>query len=266
MVRKLLLVVALALTIVGLTVGVSGTAYADSPTAGTNSATIDITIHDNGHWSIAGFEMSAMNILPMDSTAVAYARSLDSVHLMVEGEAVQLDIQGTPLVKVQWSPSSRAAVAKIASQYGVILTPDIQSRIEEWIATSNIDFTARYSNETSRPLNISLQTPILVDLYPNGALAIEKAPLALAIQPIAVQYINAAGNQATVCWNKGTFTARIDGQDLPSITVDPNGFQLINRTFQLGVATDLSSLFGSTFGVDVAINGAAHASSATCGG
>jgi hypothetical protein len=266
MIRKLLLVVALALTIVGLTVAVSTTAYADSPTAGTNSATIDITIHDSGHWSIGGVELSAMNIMPMDSTAVAYARTLDSVHLMVEGEAVQLDIQGTPLVKLQWSPSSRAAVAKIASQYGVVLTPDIQARIEEWISTSSIDFTARYSNETSRPLNISLSTPILVDLYPNGAMAIEKAPLALAIDPIAYPWINAAGYQATLCWNKGTFTAKIDGQDLPSITVDPSGFQLINRAFSLGIATDLTSLFGSTFGVDVSLNGAPHPAGASCGG
>jgi hypothetical protein len=267
MIRKMLVVVAVVIAVACFNLALSNKALADSPPTAANSATIDITISDNGDLSIGGISLKNLGVMPISDQAKTLAQDLQSVHAVVAGEAVTVDVQGTQVVKVTWSPSSRLAVASLAAKYGVALNPDVQNVIENWISTSNVDVTARFTNEPSKPLNIALSQLIHVDIDSNGQLAVEKIPLAASIGPDTVRSIQLGGSEATACLNKGTLTTTVNGQELPSITVNPEGVQLLNQILNLGIDSNASAaILGSKLGVDVVLPGGQAATGATCGG
>ncbi len=273
--RKPLLVVAIALTVLLLTAALAKTGYADPPAAPPaqaaplNTAVVDITINDAGGLSIGGFDITSMGTMPLDQQVVNLVKSLGNAHLVVEGQEVALDLQGTPVVRIEWSPESRQASANLATKYGVQLSPPMISRIEQWINNSNVDVTARYANESSKPAEISLSTPFLVDIADNGQLSVESIPLAAQLTTDAVNTLRLGGAQATACWNKGRLSASVDGAELPTIVLNPEGVQVLNQALglQQALAVDVNALktaiLGAKFGVDLTLPGGTH-SNATC--
>lgn len=263
--RKLQLLFAIAI------LALSQTAYAGAPTspssqaAAPNQATVDITINDAGNVSVGGIDLSRLNVLPLNSQALIVAKDLNNVQLTVQGDSVTMNVQGTEVAKILWNSSSRQAVAALASKYGVQLNPDTQTRIEEWISSANVALTARYANEPSKPLNLSLSKYLLLDVGQNGQLSVEKSPLAVNLDPTVIQTIQRGGNQATVCWNKGTLNATVDGADLPTITLNPQGVQVLSKALNLGIENNMDSVLGSKLGVDVSLPGGTHVTNATCG-
>jgi hypothetical protein len=264
--RKMLLFVAIVITVAAVNLALSKTGYADPAAApAANQATVDVTINDAGQVSVGGIDLAALGIAPLDPSVLTYAKDLNSVNVNVAGDAVSLDLQGTPLATIQWTPAERQAVTTLAARYGVQLNPDTQGRIEEWISSSNVDVTARFANEPSKPLSLALSKYLWLDIGSNGQLMFEKSPLAAYIDPSVIQSIEIAGNQANVCWDKGTLNSMVDGQALPSITLNKDGVQLLSKSLNLGIDNYLDQIAGAKFGVDVALPGGAHSASATCG-
>jgi hypothetical protein len=250
------------------------TALADPPPAApsqaaapaANNASVDITISDAGDLSVGGVSLRLLGLGQIDNQVVTVAKSLEDAHLVVQDEVITLDVQGTEVVKILWSPTSRQTVTALMAHYGMQIDPDVQARLEGWINTSNIDVTARFANEPSRPLSIDLTRLIVVDVAPNGQLAIEKIPLATGIDPTALQTIQKGGNQATACWNKGTLTAKVNGADLPSITLNPKGVNLVSKALNLPIdANAESAVLDARLGFDLSLPGGTHAGDGSCG-
>lgn len=261
---KVLLVTALAISVVWLSLAVTKTGYAKPPAAAANQATVDITINDTGGVSVGGIALNRLGVLPLDPQVTTIAQRLNSAHVIVQDQNVTLDVQQTPVLKIDWTPSSRTAAANLATRYGVQLSPDFITRLEEWISTSNLDVTVRYANELSKPAQIGLSKPVLVDIADNGQLTVEKIPLAAQIAPAAVQTIMMGGKQAIACWNKGTLSAKVDGAELPKVTITAAGIDVANQALNLNIPDLQQPLLGSRFGVDLSMPGGAHATAETC--
>ncbi|MCL5951550.1 MAG: hypothetical protein M1132_07500 [Chloroflexi bacterium] len=263
--RKVFFIVAVlvAFTVLGFV----HTVYADSPTpaAAQNQVVVDITVNSAGEMTVGGVSLKALNVAPLNSTTTEMIKNLDNGHLVVQGDVVTLDLHGTPIMKMQWDASSRQAVVGLAAKYGYTVGPDVLSRIEEWITSSSLDVTARYTNEPSKPLVIKLTKPVLVDIGPQGQVAVEKGPLAYGLDQSVMQPITQSGaKDALICWNKGTLTAKVDGKALPSITLDPKGAQYLVKALNLQI-TNIDPFFNAQLGVDIALPGGAHLTGATCG-
>jgi len=253
------LVAAACFTLLGV-----NTAHADSPSA--NQATVDITIHDSGEVSVGGINLSAFGVRPLDSQIANIAKNLGTAHMVIDNQNVIVDVQGTEVARLAWSPASRQTAAALAARYGVQIQPEVQARLEEWITSSNVDVTARFTNEVSRPLSVTLTKPLWVDISPSGQLTVEKMPLAAAIAPSALQTMQQGGSQATACWNKGTLVAKVDGAELPTLTLNPDGVSLVTKALNVPIDSGATSeVLGSTLGVDLALPGGSHVTSATCG-
>lgn len=216
--------------------------------------------------SIGGLSAPQLGLAPLDSQVVQTAKSLGSAHVQIQGQLIAADVQGTPLLKIQWDPASRQLISDLASRYGYAVSPDVMARIEQWIASSNVDLTARYDNGLSKPLMVNLSKPVLVDVGSGGQITVEKIPLAMVIDPSAVQTIQQGQiRNAILCWKQGTLTATVDGKVLPQVTLDQNGIRLINQIFGLNLGDQLVPLFADQFGIDVSMPGGAHSATATCG-
>jgi hypothetical protein len=263
--RKLKIIVAIVVTCAAL--ALSTTMYADSPAPANaqNQITVDITLNAAGEMTVGGISLKGLGLAPLDSQVTQVAKSLDSAHVVVQGEMVTVDVHGTPALKLQWTPASRQVVAALAARYGYAIMPDVMTRIEEWVSSSNLDVTARYTSDVSKPLTISLAKPIWVDLGPDGQVAIEKGPLAYGIDKSVMPTIQQSGaGNAILCWNKGTLSTKVDGKDLPSITLYPQGVQVLNQAFGLGIQNGVDPVFASLLGVDISLPGGTHQAGASC--
>jgi len=274
--QKLLLVaaIAVAIAVAALSPLLLKMVYANAPAAPAaqaapaNSAVVDITINDAGALSIGGVDLSTLGVTALDPQVVNTIKGLKNVHLLVEGQEVNVDVQATPVVKMEWNPDSREASANLAVKYGVQLTPEFQDRLEEWISSTDVDVTARYANELSKIAQIALSKPFLVDIGQNGQLTVETLPLAAQIDPSTLNALMLGGKQATACWSKGKLTAAVDGAELPTITLNPEGLEVVNQALGQSMNMSMSSikdpLLAARFGVDLSLPGGTHAAAATC--
>lgn len=268
--RGLVIFVGIALIAVVINFALSSTGYADpaaapaQQTAPANLATVEVTVNDRGNLSIGGVDLGQFNVQPLDPMVLAYIQALKDAHLLVEDQEVNVDVQNTPTVKMEWNPENRAAAAALAVRYGVQLTDAIQARLEQWISTSKIDVTARYSNDASKPADIALTTPVLVDIGANGQLTVENFPLNAAIDQATLNTIMLGGNQAVVCWSKGRVNASVNGAALPSITLNPEGVQVVTQALNLPIGGLKDPILAARLGVDVSLPGGQHVATAEC--
>lgn len=234
-------------------------------TGSENRAKVDITIDDQGNITVGGVNLAALGLAPIDGQVTTMAKNLGAVNLQVQDETVAVDVQGQEIARLLWSPSSRQAMAALAASYGVQLDPAVQARVEEWVSSSDIDVTARYTNEGSEAIELNLAKPILIDIAENGQLAVERGPLAAGIQPYALQQIRMGGNQALACWNQGTLTASVDGAELPTLVINPAGASMIAQALGLPInQLGTNAILNARVGVDLSLPGGAHRSDAAC--
>ncbi len=262
--RKLYFLVAIGMACVLL--ALSPAIYADAPTpAVQNTAVVEVTINPTGELTVGGIVLKSLNVAPIDSTTLQFAKTLESAHLVLQGDVVTLDVHGTPVVKMQWTPASRQVVADLAAKYGYAVSPEVLGRVEEWISSSNFDITARYTSDMSKAATLTLPKPILVDVGSRGEVAVEKGPLAYGIDPTVLATLQQSGvRNALLCWNKGTLKTKADGRDLPALTFDPKGVSFLTNALGLALG-NIEPAFGSTLGVDVAMPGGTHPTGAVCG-
>jgi len=233
-----------------------------------NQIIADVTVNASGQLSIAGIDNKVIPLGQIDSQAVAIAKNLDNVHLVLQGDVVTVDVHGIPLAKMQSTQASRQVVENLAVRYGVQLSPEVQARLEQWLSSSNLDITVRYANEPSKPLKVNVAQPVLVDVGSDGRVTVENIPLdpsAVRLDPLTVQTLGQGIQNAVICWKKGTLNAKVDGKSLPPITVDPNGARVLSQVFGLGIENDIGPIFDSLIGLDVDLPGGKHQAGSVCG-
>lgn len=270
--RKILILMALAITILSLSVKLPNTLSAGPAPlappiqAASNSALIDITVSDAGDLSVGGINLSALGVDKLEGPLQDLAQNLEHIHLTSDTQVVTLDLQGTEFAKMDWTPATRQTVLNLATRYGVQLQPEVQARLEEWIASTTLDLTARFANEVSKPLTLSLSKLLLVETQPNGQVVLETIPLPATLDPNTLQMLQRAGNQATVCWNKGVLTAAVDGAEMPTVTLTREGVLMLTQVANVPVDNNAASavLLGSRLGVDLTLPGGSHATGVTC--
>lgn len=235
-------------------------------TGSENRAKVDITIDDQGNVTVGGVNLAMLGMAPIDPQVATMAKNLGAVNLQVQDETVAVDVQGQEIARLLWSTDSRQAMAALAASYGVQLAPEVQARVEEWVSSSDIDVSARYTNEGSKAVELNLSKPILVDIAENGQLAVERGPLATGIDPYVLQQIRMGGSQAVACWDQGTLTASVDGVALPTLVVNPAGADIIAQALGLPI-NDIGTeaILNSRVGVDLSLPGGAHATDVACG-
>lgn len=261
--KKLLLSALIAVVVLCLNLALSKPAGAAGPPE--NHASVDVTINDAGQVTVGGVNLSALGLAPLDPQVANYAKNLGDVKVQVQDQTVTVNLKDTEVAKLLWDAASRERVATLLQTYGVQLQPAVQARVEEWISSSDINLTARYSNEASRPVELELSKPILVDVANNGQLAIEEGPLAAGIDTNVLQQIRQGGSQAVACWNKGTLTTSIDGAKLPTLVLNPAGVAMLSQALNLPINSyGTDAILNSRLGVDLSLPGGAHSASANC--
>lgn len=270
--RNILLFAILAIALLGLSVQLWTSVSASPPLeprtqAAPNSATIDITVNDAGNLSVGGVNLSGLGVSALDAQMSNLAKSLGTVHFLSQAQGATLDIKGTQVAKIDWSPASLKTALTLATRYGVPLEPALQARLEEWLSTTTLDLTARFANEVSKPLVLSLSKLLLVDIQPDGQLLVETVPVGTTLDAATLEMIQRAGKQATLCWNKGTLTMNVDGKEMPTLSLTAEGAAVLTKA--LNLPADLAGatpglLLGSRVGADVSLPGGAHVTGATC--
>jgi len=260
--RKVLIAVAVVFMCVLLALPISTQAQAPAPQ---NTVSLDVTINGAGEISVGGYNLRTLGLGVLSDQAKAVAKDMDSARFVLQGELVTLDVKGTPVAKIQWNAASRQMLSTLALRYGVQINQDQLARIEEWVSSSSVDVAAKYSQDASKPVAIKLSKPLLIDLGPDGQVAIEKMPLAYGIEKTTTQMIRMGGiSNSVLCWNKGTLTTKVDGKDLPAITLYPKGIQTVMQALGLQFAVSIDPLFASSFGVDIGMPGGAHQAGTIC--
>jgi hypothetical protein len=230
-----------------------------------NSARVDIAINDRGDVSVGGVALSALGLQPVDAQLVNAIKTLGDVELTAQNEMITVTVPQGELGRVLWSPASRQVAANLAADYGIVLAPATYERIEDWISTTNIDLTARHSNEASHPAEVMLSTPIQVQVAPNGQLTVEGGPLATGIDPMVLQTMQMGGNSAVACWNQGTLTAMVDGEELPSIVLNPEGAAMLAKALNLPINdVGLNAILNSRLGIDLSLPGGSPMNGISC--
>jgi hypothetical protein len=270
--KKLLIAAVIAFVVVSLHVTMFKQAGAAGPPEGRNrqdpsenTATIDIAVNDAGNVSVGGVALSSLGVGPLDPQVINTLRTLGDLNLQAENEQVTINVDNGELGRIVWDAQNRQAAAALAARYGVMLAPAAQDRIENWISSSNIDLTARFSNEASHAADIQLATPIQLEVAPNGQLTVEGGPLATGIDMNVLRQIQMGGNQAVACWNQGTLTAMVDGVELPTVILNPSGVEKVARALNLPInEVGLNAILDARVGVDLSLPGGAHASDVSC--
>ncbi len=270
--QKFLVLAALALVAVALNVGLFQGAWAASPPEGKNKqaapenrARVDIAINERGDISVGGVALSALGLAPVDAQVVNAIKTLGDVQLVAQDEMITVTVPQGELGRILWSPASRQVAAQLAADYGLVLAPATYDRVEDWISTSDIDLSARFSNEASEAPEVLISTPIQVEVAQNGQLTVEGGPLATGIDTNVLHTIQLGGNSAVACWNQGTLTAMVDGEELPSVVLNPAGITTLAQAFNLPInEAGLNAILNSRLGVDLSLPGGAPMNGVSC--
>lgn len=261
--QKFIFAALIAITMLSLAPVLSRPIAAQTPPE--NRAQVDITIDDAGNLTIGGIQLAALGVAPVDPQVATMAKNLGELNVSVQDDALAVNVQDTEIARLLWNEASREASARLAANYGVQLLPAVQDRVQQWVGSSNIDVTARYSNDGSFPAQVSLSKPIIVDIAENGQLSVEGGPLATGIQPYALQQIRMGGAQALACWDQGTLTTTVDGVELPTLVVNPAGVNIIAQALGLPInQAGTDAILDATVGVDLSLPGGSHVSDAAC--
>ena len=152
----------------------------------------------------------------------------------------------------------------LAANYGLGLPEKAQGRVEGWIGVTDIEITVRETTDVSPPLLVQLNTPVMVDVGPDGRLTVEGIDTLLASYDLAYWAGVGKIDYATTCWKEGKIVTSVNNVNLPTVTVHEEGLKVLDKAFGLGIGNTAAQFFTSRAGVDVSFNGQ-HEESASCG-
>jgi hypothetical protein len=235
-----------------------------------NVVEIDFSLDpDTGEFSVIGLgpdQLRALGIMPFDPRYVPVPPELKSAELSVDGQYINSFINNQPLLTVDWDNLNRrtamSMLLALSSSYGesvnIDFNDDQAARIEQWISNSKFTVTGRVNKSgKSYPLVLKVTDPIKVDLTSGGDILVEEFPIPGEVPPQLVELLELlAKEENLVCYKEGTLEVQVDGNELPSITLHPEGLDLIKEFSVLNMeGSDLDPLFDATLGVDFALDG-----------
>lgn len=238
-----------------------------------NYVEIDFTYDPaTGCFSVGGFSCDQIQQLlgfqPLDKNALSVLSEFGDLHMQLTGTEASISrMDGTNLATINWDANSRNSVLELLGNYGVNLNKDAVSRAEEILTLSDLNLNVRASPETSETLHVALSTLILADIAKNGYLSVEGINTGLMLNPEVVRIAEMGDiKNITACWDKGSFVTKVNGNDLPTITLSEEGLEAADKALNLGLEDILPSLINTRIGTNLAISDGTHPEDVYCGG
>ncbi len=216
-------------------------------------------------YSIGGFtqEQLAMVGVTLPDQVLALLGSFSQVTLKLTGQTLEVLADEAKLATMEWDKDSRSWL------YGMIdnftqMSPLDQQRAELWLDKADIQLVVRQSTEISKPLVIDLNTIVNVDIDKSGRVKVEGFDTGSALPASVTGILDTAKvKDLTVCWSKGVLKNKVNGGDIPSVTVFEEGVSVVDKAFGLNLG-DIGQVFQSQLGASVAYGGGMHTDS-QCG-
>jgi hypothetical protein len=238
-----------------------------------NFVEIDFTYDkETGCFSVGGFSCDQIQTLlgfqPIDKNVLRVLSEFGDLHMQLTGAEANISrVDGTKLATINWDANSRNTVLELLGNYGVNLDKNAVARAEEILTLSDLNLKVRASTETSETLHVALSTLILADVARNGYLSVEGLNTGLMLNPQVVRIAEAGDIKNIIaCWDKGKFITKVNGNNLPTITLSEEGLEVTDKALGLGLGDILPSLIKTRLGASLAVSGGAHADDVYCGG
>lgn len=210
-------------------------------------------------YSIGGFtqEQLAMVGVTLPDQVLALLGSFSQVTLKLTGQTLEVLADEAKLATMEWDKDSRSWL------YGMIdnftqMSPLDQQRAELWLDKADIQLVVRQSTEISKPLVIDLNTIVNVDIDKSGKVKVEGFDTGSALPASVTGLLDTAKvKDLTLCWSKGVLKNKVNGADIPSVTVFQEGVSVVDKAFGLNLG-DIGQVFQSQLGASVAYGGGMH--------
>ncbi|HSN94231.1 MAG TPA: hypothetical protein VLR89_04110 [Anaerolineaceae bacterium] len=216
-------------------------------------------------YSIGGFTQAqlAQVGVTLPDQVLALLGSFNQVTLKINGATLDVLADEAKLATLNWDKASRAWLYGMIDNFSQ-MPPLDQQRAEAWLDKADIQLVVRQSTEISKPLVIDLNTIVNVDVAKDGKVKVEGFDTGSMLPAQVTSLLDAAKVQdMTVCWSKGVLKNKVNGADIPALTLYQEGVSVVDKAFGLNLG-DLGQLFQSQLGANVAYGGGMHTDS-QCG-
>jgi len=231
-----------------------------------NQLFVDVTYNPaTKAYSIGGFTQAqlAQVGVTLPDQVLALLGSFSQVTLKLNGQTMEVLADEAKLATMDWDKESRTWLYGMVDNF-TQMAPLDQARAELWLDKADIQLVVRQSAEISKPLVIDLNTIVNVDVAKDGKVKVEGFDTGSALPAQVTGLMDVAKVQdMTVCWTKGVLKNKVNGADIPSLTVYQEGVSVVDKAFGLNLG-DIGQLFQSQVGASVAYGGGMHTDS-TCG-
>lgn len=231
-----------------------------------NQLFVDVTYNPaTKAYSIGGFtqEQLAMVGVTLPDQVLALLGSFTQVTLKLSGQTMEVLADEAKLATMDWNKDSRVWLYGMVDNFSQMAPLD-QQRAELWLDKADIQLVVRQSTEISKPLVIDLNTILNVDVAKDGKVKVEGFDTGSTLPAQVTNLMDVAKVQdMTVCWSKGVLKNKVNGADIPSLTVYQEGVSVVDKAFGLNLG-DIGQLFQSQLGASVAYGGGMH-TDAQCG-
>lgn len=231
-----------------------------------NQIFVDVTYNPaTKAYSIGGFtqEQLAMVGVTLPDQVLALLGSFTQVTLKLTGETMEVMADEAKLATMDWNKDSRTWLYGMIDNFSQMAPLD-QARAESWLDKADIQMVVRQSAEISKPLVIDLNTILNVDIAKDGKVKVEGFDTGSMLPAEITGLMDVANVQdMTVCWTKGVLKNKVNGAEIPAVTVFQEGVSVVDKAFGLNLG-DIGQIFESQLGASIAYGGGMHTDS-TCG-
>ncbi len=231
-----------------------------------NQLFVDVTYNPaTKAYSIGGFtqQQLAMVGVTLPDQILAMLGGFSQVTLKLNGQTMEVMADEAKLATMDWDKESRAWLYGMIDNFSQ-MSPLDQQRAELWLDKADIQLVVRQSAEISKPLVIDLNTLVNVDIAKDGKLRVEGFDTGSMLPADITGLMETAKVQdVTVCWSKGVLKNKVNGAEIPAVTVFEEGLSVVDKAFGLNLG-DIGQVFESQLGASVAYGGGMHTDS-TCG-
>jgi hypothetical protein len=232
-----------------------------------NQLFVDVTFNPaTKAYSIGGFSQAQLEQIGMPAlpeSVLAMLGNFAQVTLKVTGGTLEVLTDEAKLATLDWNKDSRQWLYGMIDNFSQMAPLD-QQRAENWLDKADIQLVVRQSTEISKPLVVDLNTIVNVDVDKTGKVKVEGFDTGSMLPAQVIGLMDVAKVQdLTVCWSKGVLKNKVNGAEIPQLTLYEEGVSVVDKAFGLNLG-NLAQLFQSQLGASVAYGGGMH-SDIQCG-